>query len=94
MTTKLKFSHEIVERRLFGKVTVKQEMIIQVDYDGETIDNVEVLIYENGKYMGEISKLLDKAEGQPLAEMLEAIDWRQLYHEHKMEGLEYLNEEA
>lgn len=92
MTTKLKHTYYITEKRLFGKVTVNQEMVIQVDYDGETIDNVEVLLFENGKYKCEISKLLDEAK--VLDVILEAIDWNQLYHEHKMEGLEYLNEEA
>lgn len=94
MTVKLKYSHQITEKRLFNKVVVNQEMIICVDYDGESYDNVEVLVYENGKYMGEISKLLDDAEGQPLVTMLEAINWDEMYSDYMTKEELYLNDQA
>lgn len=79
---RLQFSHQVTEKRIFGKVTVKQEMVVSADYDrsDDSIDNVEVHLYENGSFVAEISKLLDKAEGNPLATMIEAINWNELYH--------------
>ena len=100
MSTKLSFSHQISERRLFGKVLVHQEMIVEVDYDhsDSSVDNIQVSLFENGKFVAEISKLLDKAEGSPLAAMIEAIDWPALYGEHKwdheMQKAEAKREEA
>ena len=78
---KLTHFHQITERRNFGKETVNQQMDITVDYDHEddSISNPVVEIIQDGKVICEISKLLDKAEGEPLLAMIEAIDWREIY---------------
>lgn len=83
---KLSFSHSVTERRKLGG-TVNQEMIITVDYDPyeNGISNPTVEIIQDGKVVCEISKLLDKAEGGPLVEMLEAIEWRTLYYDEKID---------
>lgn len=86
---KLSFTHWITEKRDFGKKTVNQRMDILVDYDPQTED-VEVdavYIFEGSIKLAEISKLLDKAEGDPLYAMVNAIDWKQMYYEHKQEML-------
>ena len=82
---KLEYTHEITERRKNG-LAVDSKMTIRVDYDSkeDSIDDVEVFITQYGVTM-EISKLLDKAEGDPLCQMIEAIDWRQLAAEYKIE---------
>lgn len=85
---KLTFSHQIIERRRFATVT--QELFISVDYDPEedSIGDIEVSIFQDRKFMVEVSKLLDKAEGNPLLAIVEAIDWRQLWAETKAEKAE------
>lgn len=93
---KLTFTHWITERRDFGKKTVTQRMDILVDYDPHTED-VEVdavYIFEGSIKLAEISKLLDKAEGEPLYAMIEAIDWKKMYYEHKQEILQLKQEAA
>lgn len=84
---KLYFTHSISEGRDFGTKTVHQDMVISVDYDPveNSYQYPEVSILQDGKFLCEISKLLDKAEGGPLVEMLEAIDWRSLYYEQMEE---------
>ena len=82
---KLEYTHEVTERRkIYG--TINQYMTIRVDYDPkeDSISDIEVFITQDGVTM-EISKLLDKAEGDPLCQMIEAIDWRQLAAEYKLE---------
>ena len=81
---KLEYTHEITERRKKG--VVNQTMIIRVDYDSkeDSISDIEVFVTQAGVTL-EISKLLDKAEGDPLCQMIEAIDWRQLAAEYKLE---------
>ena len=81
---KLEYVHGITERR--KHVLVSQTMIIRVDYDSkeDSISDIEVFVIQDGIRM-EISKLLDKAEGDPLCQMIEAIDWRQLAAEYKLE---------
>jgi hypothetical protein len=83
---RLTFSHKISERRNFGKTVVNQEMVIAVDYDPEedSIDLVKVDVYQEGIHIAEISKLLDKAEGNPLTTMIEAINWQELYADQKV----------
>lgn len=75
---KLEHTHEVTERRKNG-LTIDSKMTIRVDYDHkeDSISDVEVFITQYGVTM-EISKLLDKAEGDPLCVMIEAIDWQQL----------------
>lgn len=77
----LHFQHDISEKRDFGRTTVNQTMIINVDYnEGEdTYEVIGVDLYEGGVFKAEISKLLDKAEGSPLCMMLEAINWQSVY---------------
>ncbi|MCC6448749.1 MAG: hypothetical protein IT215_08715 [Chitinophagaceae bacterium] len=94
---KLTFSHEISEKRKFGQLVVNQTMVVSADYDPEDggIDNIEVDIYQDGKHLAEISKLLDKAEGNPLITIIEAINWDELYAASKEEQCEddnYLDE--
>ena len=74
---KLEHSHEITERRKNG--VVSQTMTVRVDYDRkeDSISDIEVFITQ-GNVTLEISKLLDKAEGDPLYQIIEAIDWQQL----------------
>lgn len=82
---KLEYTHEITERRkIYG--TINQYMTIRVDYDPkeDSISDVQVFVTQ-GEVTLEISKLLDKAEGDPLCVMIEAIDWRQLASEYKLE---------
>ena len=82
---KLEYTHEITERRkIYG--TINQYMTIRVDYDPkeDSISDVQVFVTQ-GEVTLEISKLLDKAEGDPLCQMIEAIDWRQLAAERKIE---------
>ena len=82
---KLEYTHEITERRkIYG--TINQYMTIRVDYDTkeDSISDVQVFVTQ-GEVTLEISKLLDKAEGDPLCQMIEAIDWRQLAAERKIE---------
>lgn len=82
---KLEYTHEITERRkIYG--TINQYMTIRVDYDPkeDSISDVQVFVTQ-GEVTLEISKLLDKAEGDPLCVMIEAIDWRQLAAERKIE---------
>lgn len=81
---KLEYVHGITERR--KNDLVSQTMIIRVDYDckEDSISDPEVFIIQDGVKL-EISKLLDKAEGDPLCQMIEAIDWRQLAAEYKLE---------
>ena len=82
---KLEYTHEITERRkIYG--TINQYMTIRVDYDPkeDSISDVQVFVTQ-GEVTLEISKLLDKAEGDPLCQMIEAIDWRQLAAEYKLE---------
>ena len=82
---KLEYTHEITERRkIYG--TINQYMTIRVDYDPkeDSISDVQVFVTQ-GEVTLEISKLLDKAEGDPLCQMIEAIDWQQLASEYKLE---------
>ena len=74
---KLEYVHGITERR--KNDLVSQTMIIRVDYDRkeDSISDPEVFIIQDGVKL-EISKLLDKADGDPLCVMIEAIDWQQL----------------
>lgn len=69
--------HETVEVRKTGRI--RQKLFIKVQYDGECITPISMELYEDGKYVAEISKLMDKAEGSPLNAMLDAINWDDLY---------------
>lgn len=91
---KLTFSHQISEKRKFGQLVVNQTMVVSADYNPEDggIDNIEVDIYQDGKHVSEISKLLDKAEGNPLITIIEAINWDELYAASKCEDDNYLDE--
>ena len=82
---KLEYTHEVTERRKNG-IAVDSKMTIRVDYDSkeDSISDIEVFVTQ-GEVTLEISKLLDKAEGDPLCQMIEAIDWRQLAAEYKIE---------
>lgn len=84
---KLKHSTEITEKRSFGKMTIDQSLDIEVDYnEQEHTFNVEnVRLYENGKFVAEISKLLYKAPGNPLNTILDSIDWKEIYLDYKEE---------
>lgn len=87
---KLSYTHDITERRNFGKKIVNQQMEVVADYNptDESLDIDAVNIYQDGAHVCEISKLLDKAEGNPLTTIIEAIDWRQLYIDQKSEAEE------
>ena len=76
------YTSNITERRNFGKTIVNQTIAVEADFDPATeyINNIQVRIYENNKCLGEISKLLDKAEGNPLSQMIEAINWKEIYY--------------
>ena len=84
----LTFKHCITEKRNFGKEVVTQIMDVRVTYNPEddTIDSPEVFIYQEGKVL-EVSTLLHKAEGNPLATMLEEINWREMYRAKTMPDL-------
>lgn len=79
----LSFVHHITEKRNFGEEVVVQSLEVTVDYDPEekNLDIRYVRLYENGKHIAEISKLLDNAEGQPLSVMVESINWDELYNQ-------------
>lgn len=74
------YTHTIYEKRNNGKNVVKQLMVVSVLYDNEdgALDDIEVHLYENDRYVAEISKLLDKAEGCPLNTIIDSIDWSEL----------------
>lgn len=76
------YTSDITERRNFGKTIVNQTIAVEADFDPATedINNIEVKIYQNNKFMAEISKLLDKAEGNPLSQIIEAINWKEIYY--------------
>lgn len=76
---KLTHTHTTKEARKHGMVT--QAMEVAVDYDpaDNSIENIEVSVYQNGLFVAEISKLLDECEGSPLSTIVEAIDWREVY---------------
>lgn len=78
---KLTHSHNITEKRDFGKTVVNQSMEIKVDYNpqDESIEVLNVNISQNGVFICEISKLLHKAEGFPLQSMIDTIDWPMIY---------------
>lgn len=59
-----------------------QTMLVTVDYDNEqdTFTVKAVNIYQNGKFVVEISKLL---EGDPLGTLVNSINWLQVYHDLK-----------
>lgn len=61
----------------------KQKMAIFVDYYKETneVDNIEVYIMENNKPSLEISLLLDNVKGNPLAHIINSIDWGEVYYD-------------
>ena len=88
---KLRFTHDITERRNFGKTVVNQQMEVVADYNprNDRLDIDAVNIYQDGELVCEISKLLDKAEGNPLTTIIEAIDWMQLYAEHVADEADY-----
>lgn len=75
----ISFQHAITETRKGG--TVNQTMIVQVDYypEEDTFNVLSVNIYENGRFLADISKLLHKAEGNPLNTIVESINWGELY---------------
>lgn len=56
-------------------------MVISIDYQpsDDSFDSVQVEVYQDDQFMCEISDLLDKAEGYPLAAMIESIDWKDAY---------------
>jgi hypothetical protein len=84
--TKLSFTHDITERRDFGQTVINQRMEVVVDYDPKerSIDDTAVYVSQ-GDIKIEISKLLNKAEGNPLVTIIEAIDWEELYADQQYE---------
>lgn len=86
---KLQFTHTVSQKRL--PENVNQKMVIEVEYDHEqdSFDVLNVDVYEDGKFKCEISKLLHKAEGNPLKYMAEEIPWADIYREmHEEKVLE------
>lgn len=79
---KLSWVHDIVDTisTHTGDYTKRQSMEVVVDYNQEE-DNFDVLsvFVTQGCITLEISKLLHKAEGNPLNAMVEAIDWKQQF---------------
>lgn len=86
---KLTHSTEITEKRNFGQITVEQSLDIEVDYDEKdhTFNIENVRLYENGKFVAEISKLLHKAPGSPLDTIIANIDWREIYLDWREENI-------
>ncbi|MBA3673468.1 MAG: hypothetical protein H0W75_00675 [Chitinophagaceae bacterium] len=84
---KLKQITDITEKRDFGKSIVNQSLEIEVSYDSsdESFELEYVWLYQDGVRLAEISKLLHKAEGNPLEHTLSQIDWRELYLDFKQE---------
>ena len=82
---KVSYQTNISEKRNSGSVIVQQTMEIEVDYNDEdnTFAVEAVKLYQNGCYIAEISKLLDKCEGSPLASILESIDWGEVFYKQK-----------
>lgn len=75
---KLSYYQEVV------KNSKKQIIVIECDYDpaDESVNDIEVHLFDDGKYIGEFSLLLDKADGDPLSAMIDAVNWRELYRDH------------
>lgn len=90
----LTYYHQISERREGS--TINQQMDITVDYSpqDESIKVRSVDVIQDGVKVCEISKLLDKAEGEPLHRMIESIDWLQIYLETRDELRKRDNEAA
>jgi hypothetical protein len=88
---KLTHSHQITEKRDFGKTVVNQLMQIEVDYNAEdeSIEVLNVFIFQDGKFICEISKLLHKAEGSPLSAIIDSIEWAMIYKCTKKEQYMY-----
>ena len=84
---KVKLSHwtDITERR--KDYVANQRLLVEVIYDPQeqsiVVENVWII--EQNCIKIEVSKLLDKAEGCPLATILDAIDWQDLYHDYREE---------
>lgn len=73
---KLSFEHSF--RKKDG---TNQTMVVTVDYDPvhDGIEDIEVDLYEGCVFKCEISDLLDKAEGNPLTTIIEAINWQEIH---------------
>lgn len=85
---KLQFSHQTVRKSPANHRQV-QELLIEVDYDPQEggIYTYEVWLMQDGKYIAEISKLLDQAEGDPMTTMIEAINWDEMYRDQITERI-------
>lgn len=83
--SKLSFAHSVIIKGNNGTRS-EQQLEIVVDYNpyDDSIDDVEIYVSEHGRRVCEISKLLDKAEGDPLPDMLAAIDWRELWRDSRI----------
>lgn len=71
--------HEITERRHPDVINQRMEVIVDYDPINDDIEVIKCDIYQDNYLVAEISSLLDKAEGEPLNTILNAIDWRELY---------------
>lgn len=84
MDIKLRQTTQITEKRDFGKTIVNQSLTIEVIYDTqEDSFEVENVYLIQGDIKLEISKLLHKAEGNPLNTILENINWHEIYEGSK-----------
>lgn len=85
----MKLTHytDISEKRDGGRTIVNQRLLIEVSYDPKENSFVvdHVWIIEQNCIKIEVSKLLHKAEGNPLNTILESIDWQSLYADYKEE---------
>jgi hypothetical protein len=79
----LSFMHSVVLNHKSGQSTQHLEIVVKYDQQDDSVDDVEVYVYENGKRLCEISTLLDKAEGCPLNKMLMAVNWREMARDKK-----------
>lgn len=72
-----------------GQTDIHQKLIITVNYNIEedTLDVLDVFLYQNGAYLGEISGIMHKAPGDPLSALVEAINWQEIYSD-TMQNLE------
>lgn len=87
MKTRLTHTTGIQEKRVLGKTLIYQQLEIIVDYNPEKglLDLHAINLYENKKFVAEISTLLLQVKGYPITAMLEAIDWGRLYNNEKIE---------
>lgn len=77
--------------KTFERLRNGQNQVIEVvcrvnssdDIDDMSYDDFQANLYINGKFIGDISPVLDNAG--LFTDMVDSIDWHELYHENKRE---------